>query len=166
MIKPEVLPKEIVSLLLDRLKDETTAFYFYRSASNWCKNVGFFKASEYFSKESSDELVHAKGIENFLTDWNVMPLLPSIDKPVTSFKDLQDIIDQAYKLEYELYGEYEDIAAKIFDMKDLSTFTFLQGYITIQKNSVAEYSDMINTLQGTSGNKFELLMLEEILFGD
>ena len=48
MKKPVKLSSEIVNLLLPRLKDEFTAAYFYRAASNWCNNVGFFKAGTFF----------------------------------------------------------------------------------------------------------------------
>ena len=65
MKTPESLPENIVALLLPRLSDEFTAYYTYRAASNWCKNVGFMVAAEYFAKESADELSHAKRIEDF-----------------------------------------------------------------------------------------------------
>jgi len=165
MKKPVKLSDEVVNLLLPRLSDEFKAYYFYRSASNWCKNVGFFIAAEYFAKESNDELEHAKGIENFLVDWNISPKLPTIDAPEINFGGLAEIIDAAYKLEYDLYEEYEDTSAKIFKTGDLCVFDFLQKYRSIQQVSVAEYSDMINMLEGVDvKSKFEMIMLEKKLF--
>jgi len=164
-MKPIKLPKEVVALLEPRLKDEFKAFYFYRSAANWCNNVGFKIAGEYFSKESDDELKHAKGIEKFLVDWNVTPSLPDIDPPELEFKSLGDLIEQAYTIERELYEEYEETSSKVFLTGDLCAFDFLQTYRTIQKDSVAEYSDMINALTGVDTNdKFKMLVLEENLF--
>jgi hypothetical protein len=44
-------------------------------------------------------------------------------------------------------------------------FDFLQQFRTIQTQSVAEYSDMINMLEGVNVNdKFQMLMLEKKLF--
>lgn len=164
MKKPNTLPKEIVNLLLPRLQDEYTAFIFYRSASNWCKGVGFNKAADYFAKESTDELEHAKGIENFLVDWNVIVKLPEIDTPTVEFKSLVEVIEKAYDLEYSLYESYEDTSVKIFKTNDLCVFDFLQKYRGIQTQSVAEYSDMLNMLEGVEPTKFNLLLLEENLF--
>lgn len=165
MKKPVKLSQEVVDLLLPRLSDEFSAFYFYRAASNYCQNVGYFKAAAYFAKESEDELVHAKKIEAYLTDWNVLPVLPKIDAPEIEFKGLAEIIEKSYKLEYDLYEEYEDTSMKIFKTGDLCVFDFLQFFRTTQKDAVAEYSDMINVLEGTStDSKFEMLMLEETLF--
>lgn len=165
MKKPQKLSKEVVDLLLPRLKNELDASYFYRSASNWCKNVGFNKAADFFSKESADETEHALGIQNYLVDWNITPELPAIAKPVLEFTDLGDVIQKAYDMEFALYEEYEDTSMKIFKTGDLCVFDFLQGYRTIQKNSVAEYSDKINMLEGCDvKDKFQMLLLEKKLF--
>lgn len=162
---PEKLPSNVVSQLTERLSNEFKAYYFYRSATNWCKNVGYFKASEFFAKESEDELAHAKKIEDYLTDWNVTPMLPVIDKPVLEFSCLCDVLDQAYEMEYELYEAYEETSMNIFKIGDLCVFDFLQFFRTAQKDAVAEYSDKLNMLDGVEpGDKFQLLMLEKKLF--
>jgi len=162
-MKPETLPQEIVDLLLPRLQDEFTALYFYREATNWCRNAGYMKAADFFKKESDSELEHAKGIEDFITDWNVQPDLPSIETPVT-FTGLIDIINKAYQLEFSLYAEYEDTSVKIFRTGDICVFDFLQKYRKIQNDSVVEYSDILNKLEGVKEDKFQLLMLEDKLF--
>lgn len=163
--KPEVLSQEVVNLLLPRLQDEFNAFYFYRSATNWCQNKGFFKAASFFKAESDDELTHAKKIEEYIVDWNVTPNLPNIMKPTLEFTDLVDIIEKAYDMEFALYEGYEDTSMKIFKTGDLCVFDFLQFYRTTQKEAVAEYSDKLNVVEGTNrDSKFEMLMLEETLF--
>lgn len=167
MIKPHKLEQEIVDLLLDRLRDEYYAFYLYRSASNWCTGVGFIKAGKYFEAESNDELEHAKKIEDFLVSWNVMPDLDKIDKPKTDFKSLLSIIELAYKTEYDLYEEYEDVSNKILKMGDTCVFDFLKFFRKVQLKSITEYSDMLNILEGIDTNdKYQMLMLEENLFGE
>jgi ferritin len=167
MKKPEKLSKEIVDLLLPRLNDEYFAFYAYRAMSNWCQGVGFVKAASYFKAESDDELTHARGIEDFLTLWNVIPELPKVDKPELEFSGLVDAIGKAYQIELDLYEAYEDTSAKILKTGDVCVFDFLQKYRDIQVKSVGEYSDMLNVLEGVdTKSKFELLMLEENLFGE
>ncbi len=167
MIKPEKLSKEVVDLLLARLQNEYEAFYLYRSASNWCANVGFKKSADYFKSESDDELSHAKRLEQYLVDWNVIPSLPNIKSPELTFRGLADIIEKAYKIELELYEAYEETSAKVFKSGDIGVFDFLKQYLEIQTKSVAEYSDMLNILDGVDVNdKFKMLLLEENLFGE
>jgi ferritin len=163
--KPEQLSQEVVNLLLQRLQDEFNAFYFYRSATNWCQNKGFFKAASFFKAESEDELAHAKKIEDYIVDWNVTPTLPNILVPTLEFTDVVDIIEKAYDMEFSLYEGYEETSMKIFKVGDLCVFDFLQFYRTTQKEAVAEYSDKLNIVEGTNrDSKFEMLMLEENLF--
>lgn len=165
MRKTEKLSKEVVALLTPRIGNEYKAFYHYTAATNWCKNVGFDKAAEFFAKEAQDELEHAKGLEDYLVSWNITPELPTIEKPKVEFSGLDEVIDMSYSLEYSLYEDYEDTSAKIFKTGDLCVFDFLQKYRTIQKDSVAEYSDKINMLEGVNTkSKFEMLMLEKKLF--
>lgn len=165
MKKSVTLSKEVVALLLPRLADEFKAFYFYRSATNWCKNQGFNKAAEYFAEESKSELEHAKKHEDFLTDWNVMPYLPVVASPVCDFKDLGDVITQAYDMEYALYEEYEATSSLIFKSTDLCVFDFLEFYRTTQRQSVAEYSDMVGLLDGIDpSDKFQMVQLQNYLF--
>ena len=165
MKKPETLSLEVVELLMPRLSDEFKAAYTYRAISNWCQNVGFEKAAEFYAKESEDEFEHAKKIEKFLTDWNVTVDLPIIEKPKLTFNSLGEVIDISYDMEYDLYTEYEDTSSKIFKTGDLCVFDFLQQFRTIQTESVAQYSDMLNMLDGVNvADKFQMLMLEENLF--
>jgi ferritin len=163
MKKPIKLGNDIVALLLPRLADEFKAFYFYRAAANWCRDRGFDKAAEFFQKESDTELEHAKGIENYIVDWNVLPQLSTIKDPQIEFVSLIEIIEKAYQLEYSLYEAYEETSEEVFK-KDLCTFDFLQKYRTIQTESVAEYATMLNKLEGVSAGKFELLLLQDKLF--
>jgi ferritin len=164
-MKPNKLEQEVVDLLLPRLSDEYKAFYMYRAAGNWCKDVGFFKAAAFFAAESEDELAHAKNIEQYLVDWNVTPDLPTVEKPQIEFANLMEIIESAYQVEYDLYEAYEKTSMDIFNTQDLCTFDFLQEFRTIQRKSVAEYADKLNMLEGVDGkDKFKMLLLEEQLF--
>lgn len=144
-MKPYKLSEEITKMLSEKINDEYSAHYFYRQVANYCENVGYLKAAEYFKNEAADELTHAEGLQKYLTDWNMQPLLMEISMP-EKVDGLVDAIEKAYKMEYALYSEYEDISAKILP-KDICTFDFLQQYRTIQRLAVAEYSTFLNQLE-------------------
>lgn len=165
MKTPKKLNEKSINALQTRLKNEYNHHYFYQSASNWCKNVGFTKAGAYFEEESTEELGHARKIQQYLVDWNVTPIIPNADMPKFEFSNLADVIQSAYDTEYELYVEYEDVSKKIFNIGDICTFDFLSFFRSTQKDAVVAYSDMINMLEGVDINsKFNMLLLEEKLF--
>ena len=160
---PKTLADASVKILTDRLGDEYTAHYFYRNATNWCAGIGYLKAAAFFAQEAENELDHAKGLQKYLVDWNVMPLLPSI-KPNITFSDLIDIINKAYALEYALFESYNRDSKQLFDT-DLTTFDFLTTYRTGQTESVIEYSDLLNAAELVNiDNKFEILYFEQTYF--
>jgi len=160
---PKTLADASVKILTDRLGDEYTAHYFYRNATNWCAGIGYLKAAAFFAQEAENELDHAKGLQKYLVDWNVMPLLPSI-RPNVTFSDLIDIINKAYALEYALFESYNRDSKQLFDT-DLTTFDFLTSYRTGQTESVIEYSDLLNAAElVNTDNKFEILYFEQTYF--
>lgn len=145
-MNPVLLPQEIVSRFENRILDEYTAHYFYKNAANYCENVGYSQAASYFNDEAEHELVHAKGLEKFLTDWNVQPKLPAISSPVP-FSGLVDIIDKAYEIEYNLLEDYNDDTLFFLEKRHLASFNFTSKYVDIQNESVAQYSTLLNKLE-------------------
>jgi len=162
--KPNQLKKEVVNLINQRIGDEYTAHYFYRSAANWCHNMSYKKAAEFFDTEAVDELLHAQGLQKYLTDWDVFPTIPKVETNV-KFENLADIIVRAYDREFGLLQSYSDNAKVIFGM-DQATYVFLQDYIKQNTGSTAEYADLLNALQLINPeNNFELLYFENQYFG-
>jgi len=148
---PVKLPQDIANLLNERINDEYAAHYYYRQVANYCENVGYLKAAEYFKGEAADELTHSEGLQKYLTDWNVQPVLSPVEPP-QKVMGLVDAIEKAYKMEYDLYEAYEEISMEIFKKNNLCTFDFLQQYRTIQRLAVAEYSTFLNQLETIDQN--------------
>jgi len=161
--KPNQLKKEVVNLLNTRLGDEFTAYYFYRSAANWCHNIGYKKAAVFFDREAAYELEHGLKIQNYLTDWDCLPVIPKVET-VHSFENLAQIIVEAYDMEYNLLNSYNETSRVIFGV-DFNTFDFLKFYRDAQVDEVKEYSDLLNALQLINPeNNFELLYFEQTYF--
>lgn len=163
VLLPKTLTEEIVSSLNEALKEEYTAHYFYRGASNWCQGVGYFTAAAFFTKEAAAELEHAEKLQKYLVDWNCTPMLPSV-KFSGEFKSLIDVVNKSYAIEYQLGTKYMNWASQVFN-KHLMTFNFLQGFVDIQNESIAEMSDKLNAAQLIDvSNKLDLLHFEERYF--
>lgn len=160
ILTPIKLNEAIVTLLTDRIKDEYTAHYYYRNAANWCKDANYVKAAAFFEAEAVNELEHAKMLQDYITSWNVVPMILPVTPDSTKFDNLIEIVNGGYKLEYNLLVDYNDISSKLFTI-DLTTFDFLQQFRKIQNESVAEYSDLLNAANLINvNNKFEVLYFE------
>ena len=154
------LSPETIAELTARLKDEYTAHYFYANAANWCRDANYKKATAFFEAEALTELGHAKGLMDYMTDFNIIPTIPVTDTN-QRFMGLVEIIEKAYGIELDLMMKYNESSAKLF-ASDLTTFDFLQTYRVGQKESVVEYNDLLNALELVDKNdKFQLLYFEQ-----
>jgi ferritin len=122
--------------------------------------MNYKKATAFFEAEAVTELEHAKGVQDYMTDFNIIPVMPSTETKRT-FTSLPQIIREAYKLELDLMMKYNETSSKLF-ASDLTTFDFLQTYRVGQKESVVEYNDLINALDLVNENdKFQVLYFEQ-----
>jgi len=160
---PATLDPEVIQLLVERIKDEYTAHYFYRNAANWCEDKGYLKAAAYFTEEASTELTHAEKAQKYLVDWNAMPIIAPI-KMFPAYTSLIDVVNKAYDMEFNLLLAYNSTSQQVFP-SCLSTFDFLQELRQIQVTSVAEYATLLNgaALVNVSNN-FEVLYFEQTYF--
>lgn len=162
-VKLYKLSNKTIKILTDRIKDEYTAHYFYRAASNWCQDMNYKKAAEFFKNEAIDELGHSQKLQEYMTDFNIQPEIPQAQIK-HSFNNLIDIIHGAYKMELGLMNEYNKNSQDLFS-NDITTFDFLTEFREIQKGAVVEYNDLINaTNLVNKKDKFQVLYFEQTYF--
>lgn len=163
--EPELykLSDKVVQILTDRIKDEYYAHYLYRTAANWCQDMNYKKAAAFFDADADTELEHAKTIQKYLADFNIVIKMPQ-SKTSFEFENLMDIIYQAYDFELELMKSYNKDSQDVFQ-EDLTTFDFLQQFREIQRESVVEFNDFINGANLVDKNdKFQILYFEQTYF--
>ena len=157
------LDAKVIKILTDRIKDEYIAHYYYRAASNWCQDMNYKKAAEFFTNEAIDELTHAQKIQEYMVDFNIQPVIPQAPTK-HKFSNLIDIVHGAYKMELGLMKEYNKNSQSIFT-SDITTFDFLTEFREIQKGAVVEYNDLINASNLVDkSDKFQVLYFEQTYF--
>jgi ferritin len=157
------LDSKTVKILTDRIKDEYIAHYYYRAAANWCQDMNYKKAAEFFTAEAIDELTHAQGIQEYMTGFNIIPEIPQAPTK-HSFDNLVDIVYGAYKIELALMKEYNKNSQDLFST-DITTYDFLKAYREFQKDAVVEYNDLINAIDLIDKtDKFQVLYFEQTYF--
>ena len=158
------LNDKVIQILIARIKDEYTAHYYYRAAANWCQDMNYKKAAEFFKNEADDELGHAKQLQEYMVDFNVQPDIPQAET-THNFSNLIEIVQGAYKMELDLMMKYNKSSQAIF-VEDLTTFDFLTEFREIQKGAVVEYNDLINASNLVDKtDKFQVLYFENTYFG-
>jgi ferritin len=162
-IKLYKLGAKTIKIITDRIKDEYTAHYYYRAAANWCQDMNYKKAAEFFKNEAVDELTHAEKLQEYMVDFNIQPEIPQAPTK-HEFSNLIDIIHGAYKMELGLMKEYNKNSQDLFG-EDITTFDFLTEFREVQKGAVVEYNDLINASNLVDKkDKFQVLYFENTYF--
>ena len=92
-----------------------------------------------------------------------MPTIPAVNVP-SDFTSNVHIIDEANDIEYKLLMNYSAIQHALCDAHPAS-FNFIQKYVDIQNDAVAEYSDLLNALCLINiENKLDMLYFEQTYF--
>lgn len=161
---PIKLRPEIISELNSRLADEYHAYFFYVNAADWCRDENFDKAADFFEGEANKELEHAKKMRDFLVGWNIKPIIKQVPTDY-QYRDLLQIIEEAYDMEYDLLQKYNISSGKVMGLGDFATFDFLGYFRQTKIEEVKEYADFINALQLINiSNKLDVLYFEKEYF--
>jgi ferritin len=162
-VKLYSLPEKTIKILTDRIRDEYAAHYYYRAATNWCDNMNYKKAAAFFENEAKDELEHSETLQKYMTDFNIIPEIPTA-KISHSFNSLEEIINGAYEMELALMKDYNKDSQDVF-ADDITTFDILTKFRKIQKGAVVEYNNLINGLSLINSKyKFQVLYFEQTYF--
>jgi ferritin len=158
-----LLDDKTIKIITERIKDEYAAHYYYRAAANWCRDMNYKKAAEFFSNEADDELTHAKTLQEYMVDFNIIPEIPQA-KIKHEFNNLIDVVYGAYKMELGLMNSYNKNSQELFN-SDITTYDLFTKFRKIQKNAVVEYNDLINASNLIDKkDKFQVLYFEQTYF--
>jgi ferritin len=150
--------EEIVSRILDRLKNELQASFHYQTLSNWCDMKGYVNFAKFYRGEADSEIEHSRILQSYLNGWNIPFRLPKIEID-TDASSLQDSIEQSLEIEKALYSAYNSDAL-FAASKDISAFDLFSKMVEIQKESVFEYITLLDRCK----NSCDLFMFDNEVF--
>lgn len=105
-----MISDNMVALLNYRIQQEELSSRLYLAMSQWLDFVGFTGAAKLWKKYSSEELKHAEWAYGFLQGLAIMPDVPALEAPPTSFEGLSDIILKSLAHEEEITRQCEALA--------------------------------------------------------
>jgi ferritin len=158
----KLLSSKVEGKVNQLIAEELRAMYTYVAAANWCQENGYLNAYDYFISESKDEKEHSEILQKYVLDMGCVPELFDIDAPPSDYKTLSDVLYAAKEMETELGKKYSKTASEILT-DDFMTVTKLQEFIVKQTESIGFYGDICAVADGLSKDKYQQLMLEEIL---
>lgn len=127
-----MLSNTIYELLNKQVTEEQKAAYKYLQMAAWAAKEGLDGASRFFRIHSQEEEGHRNRIFDYLNDCGQEVVLGALPAPKHDFKNLMDVIQDAYEHEKHVTRLIKTIAEKSFTEQDYQTFNFIQWFVAEQ----------------------------------
>ncbi|WP_209329457.1 ferritin [Lunatimonas salinarum] len=136
--------KEIVtlkrSLLVDTEKKlnkqvemEGRSSAYYLSMASWCEMMGFTNSAKFLYDHADEERQHMLKLFKYINDAGGHAIQPEITGIRHNFNSLREIFELILEHEIEVTKSINTIVDHCFSVKDFATFSFMQWYVTEQR---------------------------------
>lgn len=131
--KSRSLLEETENLLNEQVKLEAVSSYIYLSMASWCEIKGYEHSSAFLYDHADEERMHMMKIFRYVNEAGGHSLVPEITRVPTDFKSLRAIFEQVLEHEIVVTKSIHSLVDHCFDIKDFTTYQFLQWYVTEQR---------------------------------
>ncbi|WP_192350049.1 ferritin [Algoriphagus sp. Y33] len=136
--------KEIVtlqrSLLIDtekllnkQVEMEGTSSAYYLSMASWCHMMGYENSAKYLYTHADEERMHMMKIFQYINEAGGHAIQPEITGIRHHFNSLREIFELILEHEINVTKSINNIVDHAFTKKDFATFSFMQWYVTEQR---------------------------------
>ncbi|HGJ5891246.1 MULTISPECIES: non-heme ferritin [Arsenophonus] len=160
-----MLQQEMVNKLNKQLNLEFFSANFYLQMSAWCNYKGFEGAAMFLKAHSQEEMGHMQRLFNYLSDTGEMPILGQIDAPTGKFNSIKEVFEKTYLHEQNITHEINALVDLALEMKDYSTFNFLQWYVAEQHEEEKLFKSILDKFELVGEDGKSLFLLDKELKG-
>ncbi len=137
-----MLSANMVKALNEQIGMEGYASFSYLSMAGWFDDKSLKGCAAFMYRQSGEEHMHMMKIFNYLIDMNSRAISPAIPQAPIDYKDVKSIFEESLAQEQRVTKSINDIIELAIKESDHSTYTFLQWYVTEQR----EEESLIRTI--------------------
>jgi len=139
------------------------------SATSYLQMAAFFShqnldgMSRWMREQAGEERSHADRFLDFILDRGGKALIGDVPAPTSEFADPLDVFAAALAQEEAVTEAIHDLYRLATDLGDLSSFPFLQAFISEQNEEEAMVSSIVDRLRLASGEASSLFLIDHEL---
>ncbi len=144
---------ETESKLNKQVRMEGLSAFYYLSMASWCETKGYLGSAKFLYDHFGEEQNHMMKLIRYINEAGGHALAPEIANLKYEYTSLKDLFDHVLEHEIAVSRAINNLADHCFSVKDFATFTFMQWYVTEQREEeniarrILEFFDII-TEQG------------------
>jgi ferritin len=131
--KHRSLMEETEQLLNKQIKLEAVSSALYLSMASWAEIKGYQNSAAFLYKHAGEEHMHMMKIFRYVNQAGGHALQPEISGVPHDFKSLRAIFENILEHEIVVTKSIHSLVDHCFNNKDFTTFSFLQWYVTEQR---------------------------------
>ena len=149
-MEKQLLSKEAVASLEQRINSEEFSSRLYEDMHLWFEDKGYNNLSKLYSKYSSEEMDHAGWSKKFLLSYGIKPKLKTIQSPEAEYKDCEDILNTTLQHELTITRECESLSKEALKRGEMTLFSLGQKYCTEQIEEVNKAISLLDSYKLSS----------------
>jgi ferritin len=148
------LTEETEHLLNNQIIMEGKSSAYYLSMASWCETMGYSNSAQFLYRHAEEERMHMLKIFHYINDAGGHALQPEITGIRHHFNSLREVFELILEHEIKVTKSINSIVDHCFSTKDFTTFSFLQWYVTEQREE--------ETLARRAVELFDLIGIEGV----
>jgi len=120
-------------LLNQQIEMEGKSSAYYLSMASWCHMMGYANASKYLYVHADEERMHMMKLFHYVNEAGGHAIQPEITGVRHNFNSLREIFELILEHEIKVTKSINSIVDHAFSAKDFATFSFMQWYVTEQR---------------------------------
>ena len=127
-----MIGKIVEKAVNEQIKQEEHSSRLYLAMASWAERNGYPGAADWLYVQTEEERIHMLKLVHYINDRGGKAIIPALEAPLGTYKNLLDIFQQVLKHEEFISASINDLYAVCVKEKDYTTANYLQWYITEQ----------------------------------
>lgn len=152
-----MLSKKIEKALNGQVLVEAMSSQAYLAMASWAETEGLMGTAAFLYRHSDEERVHMLKLLKYVNDRGGKAIVPKLDMPKATYKDIRDVFNTLLSHESEVTKEINEVVDVCLKEKDYTTHNFMQWYVSeqIEEESLArELIDKLNLIGNDKGGLY------------
>ncbi len=120
-------------LLNKQIEMEGKSSAYYLSMASWCHMMGYANAAKYLYTHADEERMHMMKLFHYINEAGGHAIQPEITNVRHNFNSLREVFELILEHEINVTKSINLIVDHAFTHKDFATFSFMQWYVTEQR---------------------------------
>ncbi|MBT3360836.1 MAG: non-heme ferritin [Rhodospirillales bacterium] len=142
-----MLSAAIVEMLNEQINLEFYSSNLYLQMGAWCDQEGLEGSAAFLTGHAEEERSHMTRLWAYVSESGALPKLGAIGEPAYEFESIKDLFDQVFEHECHVTSRINALVQAAFDEKDMTTFNFLQWYISEQHEEEALFRSILDKIK-------------------